>query len=224
LESGQARQADEASLRTKALTAKFAELFADPEKLRAAYENWGVEGPILQAKAEAEAAHQQLQRYQQQEEARSRAEQEKQLEPVVRDELGVAVEEILGEMGATTLLAGPDGKYPQETQEMFAHLWEMVQKGYALVTLGRDGRFQADRDEIYRLLHREVQKQQRKQEQTKQVQKTKATNAAAVAPTKPAGGPTRPAPQKPRDEQGKFKPEEPFDPQEYVRKVKFLEP
>lgn len=193
LESGQAQVQNEESVRAKALVAKVTELFSDPEKLRAAYENWAVEGPVLQAKAEAEVARQQLQRYRQDEQRQQDAERERQYEPVIKDVIGLGIESVLDEMGATAAFQDGKGGWSPEAGQLLDHLFGLTKQGLQLVRQNPlTGQLEADRDLVYGYLSREVAKVQRKQEQAKQTETKKALNAAAVKPTKPGSGPAKP--------------------------------
>lgn len=173
--------------RADALSAKLLELFQNPDKLAAEYENWTQRGPVLVAEAQAEATRRQLEAYQAREREQQEQERERALEPELQNELGVTVERLLAE---------PEFRgVPEEVAvEFVRQMWATHQRfGYhqnGVFNRGPRG-IEVNPDFLREALTREARRTRTEQVQAKTTERTKALNQAAVAPAKPTPGPTK---------------------------------
>ena len=212
-ETGQSEE----SKRSKALIAVVDQLFANPDALLKAAENWHIEGPKLRTEAELNVTRQDLERYRQQEAEAKAREEEAELMPKLQNGLALAVEDLLAEAGVQW-----DGNQAEEAR--WKGFVEALEQDIGLTSLfSRDHRGQIvlDEDRVRRAFNRERARGQSQQAVAKVVEKKTALNAAATAPTKPSAPVAGKPPAKPvkaertRDDNGQFTKR--LDPDEWER-------
>lgn len=212
--------------REEELTAGLAvlrEAFSNPEAMAGLLEDWQRQGPILQARAEAKQYQARLARYEQQEQETRSQQEQAALAPRVVQAVGDVVGGWLTDAGIQW-----DG-VPEAEKQWGGWLREIIEDHGIHALLKSDpvsGQKNLDLERIHRLFTRELNRSRSQGAQAKAVDKVVARNAAAVAPAKPSAPvPAKPVqkPGPPRDEAGKFKPAEPFDADEYLRKQRFID-
>lgn len=195
----------EESRRAKALVGVVDQLFADPERLMQAAQNWQVEGPKLRAEAEANVYKSELERYRQQEEQARAQKEEADLLPILDNTLAQSVEGLLAEAG----VQWQGNETEQARWKGFVQALEEDIGFGNLFTKDHRGQIQLDEDKVRRVFNRELARARSEAQATRVVEKKAALNTATVAPAKPiAPAPGKPAAKAPspppRDEKGQF--------------------
>jgi hypothetical protein len=181
--------------------AKVHELFNNPEKLQAEFENWQVNGPRIMAEARAEAIQAERDQLAAEKQERMDAEEAARLIPGMQAWLQDEVEGLLAQPDFTGLFDTP------QAHALIRELWEHHRAQFFIED--RNQMIHLRKDEVRDLVERRANYVRQARSGMQKVVATKAANTAALTPTKP--GPaqaSKPVPKvapTPRDEEtGKF--------------------
>lgn len=177
--------------------AMVAKIFSDPAYAQEQLQNWGVNGPLLQAQAERDAIVRERDRLAQQVQEREQQEEQERLIPQLQRWMASEVEQAL----ATDY----KGLFTDEQAvKLVRSLWDRHRAQFFYE--GTDNRIHLDQDALRGLLEERADLVRQAQAGVRKVAEVKKVNQAVLTPTKP--GPAAPAkPQPPkvtRDEAGKF--------------------
>lgn len=197
-EAAEARSARE--LEVEESLALLKEVYGNPERAQSLFEQWHIQGPLLQSQAQARAAQRQLAALEAREKARAEQERARALIPEMQDwlkeEVGTALKQ--EEWKGLFQDAQRDG--------LLRELWD--QHLNSVFYEGRDGRIHLDREKLHELVGSRAEWIRQARVGMQKVEEKKAIISAAIAPTKPGGAapvkPVVPKVERPRDDAGKF--------------------
>lgn len=184
-------------LQVDAALAKVHALFSNPELLEKEYANWQVNGPRLQAEAALEAAQTERDQLAAQVQRQQEQEQAAVLLPRMQEYLGQQLTQVLGsEFGGVFS--------PEQAQALQAEIWQ--HHAQDVFYEDQRGTIFVNPETLRDIVERRAGYLRQVKSGQAVVEKAKATNAAAVAPTKPATGASAKAgpPNVPRDDAGRF--------------------
>jgi hypothetical protein len=189
-----AQQQGEREHRATALLAELESLFADKERLAAAYNDWERQAPILRAQAERKVAETRIQELEAREQQRAEQTRIATLIPQLQDDLGGTMESLLAEPSFA-------GIPREDAVDLLRDIWEH-QRNTAFAPDGR-GHFVVNREWVRERMYTLADRVTRMSERRVEAEKKKAANQAAVTPTaaklapKPAAKPkAKPGPKK----------------------------